>query len=1217
MLAQPPAAGLIGNRYELFEKLGAGGMGAVYRALDRLASDESERVIALKRLHSGSLAATEDTATFGGISDRLALAQEFRLLASLRHPNIISVLDYGFMPGDNTPTTPYFTMTLLENPRTLTEVAAAHDDTGKLRLVVQMLQALAYLHRRGIVHRDVKPGNILVDSDGAVRVVDFGLAVARGTDRDAPGGTLAYMSPEAVQGLPVTPASDLYAVGVMLYELFTGVHPFPLKNPTQLILDIMRIIPDMDAVPPHLRGIVSRLLEKDDADRYQDAGRLIADLCAAADMPLPEESRAIRESFLQSAQFVGREREISQLETAMQRIVKGGADPGGHTGSAWLVGGESGVGKTRLMEEIRIRALVQESGSGGIIVLRGGGEAGGGVPYQLWRRPMRRLALTTPLDDLQAGILKEIVPDIATLLGRSIPDVPEVSADLAQQRLVLTIAETLQRQTQPVLLLLDDLQWAEESLEPLKVLARIVPDMRLLIVASYRDDERSDLPQTLPEMHSIKLSRFDESNIQMLSHAMLGEAGDKPEVLDLLRRETEGNAFFLVEVVRALAEDAGSLDEVGRVTLPPSVFAEGIQSLVKHRLENVPAWAHDLLLLAAIDGRTLDLKILHALGDDRLREAGYTLDDWLAAGADAAVLSVEVTRWRFAHDKLREGLLAAYDADQRGDLHRQVAQAIERLYADDLPSHYNDLADHYAYTSDTDNARKYARFAAENAADRFAHREALMYVNRALQLVPPEAHGDRYALYRLRQRIYDTQGERVNQAADLETLRSLSEKTGDPSHRAEVALLYARYYEATGEYAQAAQHAQHAADGFHEAGTNDREAEARIQLASAHFHQATFDAARASIQQGLELANASGNRSVQSDGLHMYGTIVYHQDNDLTTAQEKFEGARAISAEVADMRREARAENSLGNVVSDKGDMATAQSHYESALALYQRMGDRSGEADVLSNLAIFAQQGGDSVTAVRHLTRARQIYRQINSRIKHAMAMTNLGTILYNLGEYDTAQRYIGDALGIRREFGDRRGEAIALINLGQLHYLIGGYTQALAYSQEAIEAGQALEIPLITHYGEHNRALSLSGLTDLDAAKIALENVIAAWDSMAQQELAMEARAALAQLHLQRREIDAADKLVEMIYKPLTAGELDGAESLLMIYQTCYEVFHANGDDRAMPILRQARDLLLERAGEIKDPEMRTKFTWNIRVHAAILQAWDRLTGDTDEEQ
>ncbi|MBC8170318.1 MAG: serine/threonine-protein kinase PknK, partial [Anaerolineae bacterium] len=497
---------LIDHRYELQSPLGEGGMGVVYRAFDRLTG----QTIALKRV----MVPDEqlDFATRHAFSDtidvKVSLAQEFKTLASLRHPHIISVLDYGF----DTQGQPYFTMDLLEDAATILSAGKGQSIEYLVKLLTQTLQALAYLHRRGILHRDLKPDNVLVVGD-EVKVLDFGLATAYDQMSHTTGevaGTLAYLPPEVLQGQSPTQAADLYAVGVIAYELLTGSYPFSFTDMTDLLMKIVNGSPELTRLGDNIavQQVIGRLLARQSLERYSgEAIQVITALNDAFDLPAPPESRAVRDSFLQAARFVGRDQELQQLETALDAAMHG-------QGSGWLVGGESGVGKSRLLDELRIRALVR-----GVLVLRGQAVSdGGGLSYQLWREPLQRLVLSTELSDLEAGVLQALAPDIATLLQRTIPDAPELDGEAGQQRLLLTIASLFRRQSRPVLLVLEDLQWSIESLEVLNQhLTRQLPELPLLVVGSCRDDERPDLPEKLPGLQLIKLQRFDNSMVAALS----------------------------------------------------------------------------------------------------------------------------------------------------------------------------------------------------------------------------------------------------------------------------------------------------------------------------------------------------------------------------------------------------------------------------------------------------------------------------------------------------------------------------------------------------------------------------------------------------------------------------------------------------------------------------------------------------------------------------
>lgn len=226
-------------RYLLLDEIGRGGQGRVYRAHDRL----TDEVVALKQLNKARALPYDDTS----IADNsMTIAREFEFLASLRHPGIINVLDYGFADDGS----PFFTMTFLEDARDL--LAASEQAPSlieRIGRILRILEALIYLHRRDVIHRDLKPSNVLVSPAHGLKLLDFGLAINQLRDQNTQtGGTLKYMAPELFEGKPSSMQSDLFAVGIMLYHLLTGSYPFEGKG-MLVIESIKNAEPDWSRVP--------------------------------------------------------------------------------------------------------------------------------------------------------------------------------------------------------------------------------------------------------------------------------------------------------------------------------------------------------------------------------------------------------------------------------------------------------------------------------------------------------------------------------------------------------------------------------------------------------------------------------------------------------------------------------------------------------------------------------------------------------------------------------------------------------------------------------------------------------------------------------------------------------------------------------------------------------------------------------------------------------
>lgn len=1021
----------VSNRYALLGQLGAGGMGQVYRALDRLTGE----TVALKRVIAQAIPTLVDPTL------RLALAHEFQALAGLRHPNIIGVRDYGFDATGQ----PYFTMELLYNPRTLVAAGQLLATQDKIRLLLPVLHALTYIHRRGIIHRDLKPGNLLV-SGQTVKVLDFGLAAVAG-QTTPPSGTLRYMAPEVLQGETATVAADLYAVGVIAYELLAGWHPFtPTGQPVSTDL-LIHLEPDWSYVDldPALIAVLQRLLAKQPQERYPDAAAVIAALGEATGQMLPAETVATRESFLQAAPFVGRESELAQLKTALSGAVAG-------QGSAWLIGGESGVGKSRLLSELRTYALVQ-----GVLVMHGQASSDGGSAYHLWRDILRWLLLLAEPNDLEASVLRPLLPDIADLLGRPVDDAPLLEAKAAQTRLLTTIASLMRRSTarQPLLLLVEDLHWADEnSLELLQWLTQPTEqsEERLrswLLIATYRRGEAPHLPERLPTLQSMLLSRLLPDQVAALSVAMLGEAGQRPHLVHFLHQETEGNTFFIVETLRALAEEAGQLDRIAAMALPNHIFPGGVQQVIQRRLQRVPAIYQPLLQWSAVAGRRLDLALLQSVAPPLI------VEQWLTLCANAAVLSWQERYWHFAHDKLREGVLRELTPTRRQQLHQQVAETIRQVYAADLSPHYADLSYHFGQAQDQANERRYLQLAGETAQATYANAAAIEYYQRLLPLLakPPAQVETLLRLGRVLKLVGRWQeAERHYQQAVEIALATADEVAQAQCYHALGNLLRSR-----SEYGQALAILLQAQAKFAARAEEQPLCEVLVEIGNVYYHQGDYANARTYMTEALALARAAENHKLTALALHCLGNVTFDQ-GDYAQTKRFFEESLALRRQIGDKADIASTLNNLGILASYQADYPLTQAYYSESLALRREIGDRAGMAASFNNLGIVAKEQGDLERALTLYQESLAIDLEIGDHYSATYPRGNIAVIYQRQKQYALAHALYTENLHRRQALGDRWGTASTLISLGEVATDQGDLVAAWAHYQAGLRLLQEI---------------------------------------------------------------------------------------------------------------------------------------------------------------
>ena len=536
--------------------LGEGGRKRVYLAHDtRLDRDVAFSLVKTEGLDAAGLARVRRE------------AQAMGRLGS--HPHVVTVHDIGDEDHQ-----PYIIQEFMEGGAVQDIVEQAPDHRlpidQSLQIASEVCQALQHAHDRGIIHRDVKPGNIWLTADGHARLGDFGLAVAldlsRMTQAGMMVGTVAYMPPEQALGGKVDPRSDLYGLGGTFYEMVTGRPPFSGHDPVAVIsqhLNTPPVAPSFHnpSLPPALNDLIMKLLAKDPQDRPSSADEVLSTLQTLREQVEQGEAVAAAEPVAAPSigrvawgAFVGREREMEQLKERLADALSG-------LGSVAMVVGDAGIGKTRLLQEFATHARLR-----GAQVLWGAAYEGEArLPYGPFAEALRDYVSRTSVEALRQAVTEgsSVLAPLAPELKAKLPDLPEpppVAAGAEAYRLFQEVTEFLKNvsTSAPLVLVVEDLQWADRgSCSLLQHLARRLAGVRLLVAISCREAELETshpLREALPHLRresgfrELPLKGLQESEVTELVTVLAEHEVPQPLVL-ALHQETEGNPFFVQETL--------------------------------------------------------------------------------------------------------------------------------------------------------------------------------------------------------------------------------------------------------------------------------------------------------------------------------------------------------------------------------------------------------------------------------------------------------------------------------------------------------------------------------------------------------------------------------------------------------------------------------------------------------------------------------------------
>ncbi|MEL6179764.1 MAG: AAA family ATPase, partial [Myxococcota bacterium] len=890
----------------------------------------------------------------------------------------------------------------LPNPDAIRE--APSTDHGVPREVVlgwlyQVGQALSYIHSQGVVHADLKPDNILITPDDKAILVDFGLATSFGSRVEVDtlrhaglrAGSLSYISPEQCKGEPLDPRADLYALGCIVFECLSGRPPFLIEG-TGVIRNTM-LEKHIHERPPTLEQlgvevpegwdavveVMEGLLAKSPTARPGHAQVMLRTL-ETVGVGRYDRTREGR-PYLNKPALIGRQRLLGQLTEALQQTQHDG------TGQLILLGGESGVGKTRLAFE-----LIREARQRQIQVWVGYSSSmlGSGLrssdhmedrPLGLFVPVLRALAdhcvqagpQTTAaiLEPADVAILVPYAPFLRQLPGVEHTPLAELPAESARLRLFACLVRVLERACveRPALFVFDDVQWADElSWAALEFMAHHLASSPWLVVGTYRADEVSELLQELMDevpCQALSVGRLSSVQVAQLAGQMLGTTPN-PVLVEALTAKSGGNPFFVAEYLHTIVEsDTLRLGSQGRWTLlDEDTLGErlaqlpdpgSIQVLLGQRLDRLGGHERWICEAAAVLGKRCHPTVLREVSE----LARFPFQNALDMLVQLHILEYgdgfQQEQLQFVHDRLHETSYTRAHGDRLKVLHRKAASVLESQESFDPGT----TALHWARGGEPDQARSRYVEAARQDAERWAVEEARRHLRAALELDVANHPDDDIVLRMELLRLTALLGEHQQVVTDAQgVLERLAERDAEAMlpWRGQAHLDAATALEALIRPEEAQHHVEAAQAVIARLGV-DRHLEGRLAFVQGRIGFAMnapgveFDALMALFQRSADLHAQAGETQLQARSLlEMSDRWANHGDYDLSTACCR--KAQHLFRDIHDLHGEALLWTRMGKNYNFTSQHDEAQACYVRALELHRQTGNGPGEAKTLWRLS-------------------------------------------------------------------------------------------------------------------------------------------------------------------------------------------------------------------------------------------------------------------------
>lgn len=1023
---------LIGKRYKIVSRLGSGSIGDVYLAVD----NRDNKNICLKILKPGIKGFEE------------AFTREFEILSRLDHPGLIPVFDFGIDDTNG----PFFSM----------EYADGGDLSGQKSISPRefysisssVCRALEYIHNQDLVHGDIKPSNILIDSSGKFRLVDFGLSFITGDKTARSSGSAAFVSPEVIDKNAATNRSDIYSLGLLFYELIFG-KPLYEGSAGEIISMKLSGVTRLPEVPANfggnrMREILRKMIDPDPLNRFDSAGEILDEIEVIFKVFADS---ADRERLpIEKSKFVSRDEELQWLSRSLEATA-------GELRNFFFVGGEPGVGKSRLIEEFRIKAQIE------------------GFRFFKYYCRENDLKPLSPIINLLNYIFIELDPhmeifaDYGPDLKRLFPEkygeitpekyeMSEAEISAGRRRMFDNLALYLDHisRKEKLVLLIEDFHWADNETRGFVAFYKSYPSLRgtLILVCAGQTGTDIEIPEFLAgDVSSIRiLDSVAKDDLTRFINSILGGVDLPDDFYVRLFDETGGNFLYAEEIIKTLSSDGQFERDRGTWVLKSGWeqkidVPEGIKSLLGRKLSRLGDNEKKIAELVAALGKSFTIPEIEDLTEEYSTRSN--VENLIAEGVFEKMEIGREERIYFSNGQLAKMIYGSIPPERLKKLHEAIAK-----YFASIGASPEFLGRHFAMAGDYEKGFVHNFKSAVAAEKVFSFKQASEFYQSAADCAGRLQHNP------------------ANELRDFQSLLGHGKALNFLSPAEATDPLVSAFYLAETKF-----------------GVGSELAEAGVILGHNLLDTGQNEEAKEIYLKALSAARAATDIRLEGEVRIGLG-FTADKTGDLKEAENSYLKALDAFADIDFPEGSCKVLNYLGIIRKRQGDLAGAEDFYRRSLDICLNKEFQWSAMNLYGNIGNLYVSRGDYKKAQQNYSRSLEISKDISDRRIESVNLLNIGHALNETGELFKAEEMFFEAIDKFKALGDKGSEAITLNNLGLLNYRKGQISDSIKYYSEGFSLADEISRPRIKLANLIGLAEVYAVVADFEKAKMLAEQSV-----------------------------------------------------------------------------------------------------------------------------